>query len=255
MTKSGTKAFLTIAAAVTLLAVALPSGALAAHIKTASKKVTVPPGADKPAKATCPHGTNLVGGGFAITPKIVEDGAILTGSHPAGARSWVASALNYPTDTVSSSITSYAYCEKGALGMRTVTKSARVGGVPTASGIDSKKLAVRCPHGLDALAGGFSDARPGPPTYASAVAGVNRRASKHVWQLQGIAISVTPASRITAYADCGKPARKQAAKTAHIPQSGGNGNLGAATARCHHGTTGLSGGWAVGPFKIGRAHV
>ena len=113
------------------------------------------------ATATCPVGTQAIGGGFSSTPDPKLTGSssfpVFFADYRSSPTTWFSGFTN--SGAINHSVTSYAYCAAG-LNPRETTVSFTV---PASSmaGIQSKTLpSPSCPKGLALLGGGFNSTAP-----------------------------------------------------------------------------------------------
>jgi hypothetical protein len=118
-------------------------------------------GNDSTATASCPAGTQALGGGFSSSPAPDLAGStsfpVFFASYRSSPATWLSAFLN--SGATAHAVTSYAYC---AAGLKLKETDATFT-VPASSmaGIESKTLPTpSCPKGLALLGGGFNSARP-----------------------------------------------------------------------------------------------
>ncbi len=120
-------------------------------------------GGQSTATATCPAGTQALGGGFSSTPAPVLTGSpsfpVFFANYKSSPTSWLAAFTN--SGSPQRTVTSYAYCASGLK----LTDLSAASTVPASSmaGIESTTLASpNCPKGKSLLGGGFNSSAPGP---------------------------------------------------------------------------------------------
>ena len=156
------------------------------------------------ATATCPAGTKALGGGFSAPPLTPssDDLAVAVASHKVGANQWQATAqfIGGPGPPVT--LTTYAYCRKGAPVTTPVTVSTPI--PDFVEGVSGATPAnASCPAGTVQLSGGFAmDVVLGSSTSPIAIPLSSNRTDPLTWQ--ATAIAGETGHTITSQADCAK---------------------------------------------------
>jgi hypothetical protein len=120
-------------------------------------------GGQSSATATCPAGTQALGGGFSSAPAPVLTGSnsfpVFFANYRSSPTSWLAAFTN--SGSTQRAVTSYAYCASGL--KLTETNAARTLPASSLAGIQSTTLASpNCAKGKALLGGGFNGTPPGP---------------------------------------------------------------------------------------------
>lgn len=120
-------------------------------------------GGQSTATATCPAGTQALGGGFSSAPAPILTGstsfAVFFASYKSSPTTWLAAFTN--SGSTQRAVTSYAYCASGLK----LTDLSAASTLPASSVgmLQSTTLASpNCPKGKSLLGGGFNSSAPGP---------------------------------------------------------------------------------------------
>ncbi len=121
-------------------------------------------GSESTAVASCPAGTQAIGGGFSSSPEpnlgSTASFPVFSGSYRSSPTTWLSAFVN--SGSTAHTVTSFAYC---AAGLKLSETSAAFT-VPASSMVElsSKTLATpSCPKGRALLGGGFNSTRPASP--------------------------------------------------------------------------------------------
>ena len=232
-------------------------------VVTVSQTISVPPDAILTATATCPAGTELVGGGFASAPYHHSSGSnFVVDSHRVALRGWAVRAANIAS--VNGTLTSEAYCRKGAKSLVEATTTTTL---PAAPGNPTQGDAVAtCPAGQKAAAGGFSSTPAIMPsaTYRGTLPFSSYRDSTATWRVS--ALNTAPAPRnFTSHVYC-SPALRAERASADVNVSGASAPASVDSPVCpkvkvkakkkgkkpkRKPTSALAGGFLVSPPVIG----
>jgi hypothetical protein len=145
------------------------------------------------AAATCPAGTQAIGGGFSA-PFTQSAGIAVVDSFRSGPQTWTVSGISQIAG--SGTATAFAYCRRTAKPFADVTGT---GVVPSGLSMTGSALAT-CPAGTQLVGGGFQSTRgPNPSAYAYPV--TNIATGPSTWSLVALN-NTTGAQTITAHAYC-----------------------------------------------------
>jgi hypothetical protein len=136
---------------------------------TRSSSVAIGPGTQQSAKARCPKGRHMSGGGFTVAPTFnpaANSGTATVNliSHPAGRRSWQSGGAAFTTPSTAGTFTTIARCERNSLGQidKILTGSSTI---PVSQ---STTVELNCPRGTHALTAGYAGSPAGSLTNKSA---------------------------------------------------------------------------------------
>jgi opacity protein-like surface antigen len=163
------------------------------------------------ATATCPVGTNAVGGGFSsppVTPSS-DNAGIATASHKVGANQWTASE-QYLGDPGAVVLTTYVYCRRGAPVTTPVSTATPLPQSSTSPPFNPTASNASCPAGQVQLSGGSTiDAAIGGGGIEVLLISSNR-VNPLTWQ--ATALAVASGHTLTTQADCAAQPRKKKKK-------------------------------------------
>ena len=209
------------------------------------------------ATATCPKGTNAVGGGFSTPPlpPSPNQAAIAIASHKVGSTQWLASMQYIGTSGPSLGLTTVVNCRKGAPATAPVSTSTSLPIVGGSAPIPTTPSNASCSAKKVQLSGGFTLDRAIDPTISiKALPLSSNRSAPLTWQATGIAIE--GGHTLTSQADCakqpkakkGKKKKKLKAPTEVTGDTQGSNSSSAATvtaiATCPGGTVPVNGGFS-----------
>jgi hypothetical protein len=137
-----------IATAVLALALIAGTTALAGKgLKTKSETVSVEPGENAAATATCKRGTKAVSGGFEVEfDNDLPPFRFISESRRTGGREWTSAAYNGVNEA--GDLTSFAHCRDQKLKTRTATTEVE--------SLTFESVTARCKQGEKAFSGGFA---------------------------------------------------------------------------------------------------
>lgn len=229
-----------VALAVSLTGAASAQGAR--KVITVSDTVSAPQRVVMTALASCPRGSNVVGGGFftAADPQPV----IVEASHRLGQRSWVAKGLR---EDEPGTLTAYAYCRRGAARMKQRTSTVPIAVGPL-GGQEAGTARATCPLGRKAVAGGFeAEVDTSTPSSPKGVlVARSSRSGKRSWSTTGTHAVDNLTLDITSFVYC--LVRKRPRRTAATTVEDQNSAI-VDTPRCRRRA--LSGGFRGDPFQLG----
>jgi hypothetical protein len=212
--------WVTVAAAVVVIAgAAIATGTIQKRAAT-----TIPPQATGSAIAKCKHGQVALAAGFAspgFDPNSSGGPTVRFDSMPAGKRGVKTTGFNFGNNP--GELDSFAYCGKRAR-------------PPQVTPGRAGSVVARCPHGSQAIAGGFA-------TNQQIITLTSRRAGKRGWKVVGVNIdSGNPSGPawLTAYAFCKAPGPKVVTRSKDSTVSSG---LRTSSAKCPKHAKALSGGF------------
>jgi hypothetical protein len=158
---------------------------------TASKALK--PGASGSATARCPEGTRILNGGFRASGDALGS-ALIRSAHKRGDRAWTVAGVN--ADDASQSITALAYCGKGG---RELTRSASTEIAGTGS---SKDVRSQCPHGREAVMGGFDAELAASPSISGLLVYNSQQINRRTWSTRATYVGSGGPRTLTAFAYC-----------------------------------------------------
>ena len=230
-------------------------------VAAVTRSATVPftSGGTQTVTASCPKGKHITGGGFAVAPNFVPSGSsglrsITATSHSGGAKSWTASGSAFTNPTASGTYTTFARCERDALGQLTNTLSTSGTlnpGVITASSLN-------CAPGTHAVSGGYAGtgvSNLGNPLTFRLVVLQSRRTGPGQWTVTAYNSSLGPSPvpvTLTTYVLCERNGKGRAVSegaSASTPLV--NDGRASADATCAKKQHAISGGFVVTPNGIG----
>jgi hypothetical protein len=218
-----------LAIAAAMMVIAGATVALGSVQKRAA--TSVPPQATGSATAKCKHGQVALAAGFAapgFDPSGSGGGPVARfSSRFAGKRGVKTTGFNFRNHA--SELDSFAYCGKRARPPEARSKSVQV----SPGGFGS--VVAKCPHGSQAIAGGFASNR-------GIIALTSRRAGKRGWNVGGPNIdnSGSGPGQLTAYAYCKEPGPKIVTRSKDTTVSS---DFRTSTAKCPKHAKALSGGF------------
>ena len=167
----------------------------------ASKSVTITPNTYGSVVATCPAGSQAIGGGFG-TDRFSKAGPeiITLTSKRTGNLGWKVGGFNIVEDSppggASGSLTAFAYCK--APGAKLVTKSKNT----TVRGLSTVNLT--CPHGGKARSGGFDGHFTASGSEATAAGAITSKRADHghAWTTSALSVASSNPTKLTSYAYC-----------------------------------------------------
>jgi hypothetical protein len=224
--------------AAAIIAIGVSAVAIGAVQKRAAR--TIPAQHAGSVTAKCKRGLTPVAGGFAapgFTPTADTGPVFRFASKPAGKRGIKAAAFNFSDDP--HELDSYAYCAKRAHPLRIKAKRVRL--FPGSFG----SAVARCPHGRQAVGGGFKTNSFTLTQGAAIFTFTSKRAGKRGWKAAGLNVGSpgggNPAGRLTAYAYCqkGRPKVRVRSKTVTAPAL----SIRNVDVKCPHRRKALSGGF------------
>jgi hypothetical protein len=167
--------------AVTLVATVGGSAAMA--LRPARQKTTIAPGSFGTVAAKCKGGRTAVSGGFAAPGFDPANGGPTVGrigSRRPDERRIEARAFNFGNE--GGNLVSYAYCARNDHGLQVVTDSTWV--EPNSRG----SVVARCPHGTEAVGGGFSTRRFSTDQGPQVLTLTSKRRGERGWKVVGVNI-------------------------------------------------------------------
>ena len=226
--------------ATAVIAIAATSVAMGAVVSR--HKTIIPTSSAGSATAQCKRGMKPVAGGFAapgFNPTLNNGPVFRFASMPAGKRGIKTAAFNFSDNP--GELDSYAYCAKRAHVLR--IKSKRVRLFPGSYG----SVVARCPHGRQAVGGGFRTTSFTMTQGAPIFTFTSKRSGKRGWKAAGLNLgspgSGNPPGRLTAYAYCQKkkagPKVLVRSRTVRAPAL----NIRNVDVKCPHRRKALSGGF------------
>lgn len=252
-----------VAAPVAMLALGLASPAVAKKKKKSNPAVsataTAPftSGTNQTLAASCPKGTHVTGGGFAVSPNFVPGGG-LTGaglrsgtgtSNPLGSKTWNAGTAAWANPSASGSFSTVARCERDTLGKLLVTLTSSL----TLGSGEGNSLILNCPGGAHVLSGGYSGDAIGAFTYTASsfrlILLQSQRTGPGQWTVTAANNQFSPASAsITAFALCEKNAKKVTVSEVGTTVPVAEDKRATADASCTGKTHVISGGFVLSPI-------
>lgn len=175
-------------------------------------RATVKPERARSLVAVCPRGTKVISGGFATggSRQLTGPQVLTLTSKRLGSRRWKVEGFNLPDDGASSKsqmrsgkLAAYAYCVRGDLRLRTVSKSVSVPPTPSEAIDQPRTFRVSCPPASRAVSGGFDGQLTlgGAPRAAGALTSMRTRDGRG-WRTSAVSLSDNASSRITAFVYC-----------------------------------------------------
>jgi hypothetical protein len=208
----------------------------AAGIKTTSDRVTIAGGGFGFGTATahCSRGSEAVAGGFAspgFDPEFTGPGILPEDSKRVGERAWKTSGFNFGGDTGTE--VGYAYCDTHTPGL---TAKSDTTSVPADS---NGSATATCPRGSEAVSGGFAGFGP---LDSAVFPFTSKRVGDRSWKVVGFNNDDNNAEDLKAIAYCDKhgPGLKPKSAQVSVPSATAR----SATAKCGHGKSAYSGGYA-----------
>jgi hypothetical protein len=161
------------------------------------------------ATATCPAKTKAVGGGFSVPPLPPSpvNTAVALASHKVGANQWLASTQIFGGSGPSVTMTTTAYCRKGAPATAPVTTSLAL---PQVMAVTPTEANASCLPKQVQLSGGFAIDNVGISLNVLLLS--SNRAGPSTWL--ATALATQPGHTITSQADCAKQPKAKGKKAA-----------------------------------------
>jgi len=160
------------------------------------------------ATATCPNGTKAVGGGFSVPPlppSPVNTGVALA-SYKVGANQWLASMQILGTSGPLVTMTTTAYCRKGAPGTTTVTTTTPIAQASGPPPITPTAANASCPGKKVQVSGGFAVNNVLSGSSLGVFLLSSNRSDAQTWQ--ATAVGLEPGHTLTSQADCAAKPKK-----------------------------------------------
>lgn len=202
----GSGGIVTVAIAALALALALPGGAAAKKkgkkkpgpVVTVTQTAGNPVGTKVTVPASCPSGTELVGGGYAATPFTTGGSNFVFESRRTGTGTWTVSALN--ASALAGSLVAEAYCRRGA---PTLSEAAASTTLPAAViTFPEGQASASCPSGQNAVAGGFSAAVDTGLGYTGAFVFASTRSAAGTWAVSAMNTDSDDPRAFSSFAYC-----------------------------------------------------
>ena len=206
----------------------------AAGIKTTSNRTTIASRDFGTTTAGCPRGSEAVAGGFAspgFDPAFTGPGILPEDSKRVGDRAWKTSGFNFGGATGKE--VGYAYCDTHKPGLKVKSGTTSV---PASS---NGSATATCPGGSEAVSGGFAGFGP---LEDAVFPFTSKRVGDDSWKVVGFNIDHTNPEDLKAIAYCDKhgPGLKAESAQVTVPSETSR----SATAKCGHGKSAYSGGYA-----------
>ena len=153
------------------------------------------------ATATCPKGTQAVGGGFQL-PSSPGDQMTVEQSFRSSKRAWAVTGI--PLEG-SPAATAFAYCRKTNAKIKDVEATGVIPGTPGGSGAAT----ASCPKGTQIIGGGFESTRgPAAPNVTTTETSIR---AANGWNVQAIN-NTGPPQTLTAHAYCAKGVKRKSVR-------------------------------------------
>lgn len=190
------------------------------------------------ATATCPKGTQVVGGGYTTgVPQMATRWINVHESQRAGATAWRVSGVEVFGGA--NTLTAYAYCQAKAPRIKARSATVAMPGVANSSGV----VQANCPKGMKAIAGGFATAAATPTEMSLVSRSIAAGGSRWVVDATQLSGSSTPALTAQVYCAATGKVRTRFGQAAVVGPLGSQ--YTANTPVCAKGTAAPAGGFAT----------